>query len=75
MKILKKGVDHQLISRYSYRVSKRDIETEIETLRFAISYNVAMMKAVPNGADKKTEATIVADRARLAQLRTMLEAV
>lgn len=42
----------------------------IETLKMAIAFNTAMLKLVPPGADKKTEARVAADKAELERLES-----
>lgn len=50
-------------------MTKQELAIEIETLRTAIGVNSSFLIGRPVGTDRKTEASITADKARLAELR------
>ena len=45
---------------------------ELEGLRGSIWFNTELLKAVPKGADKKTEALVVVQRARRDEIKKVL---
>ena len=50
-------------------MTKQELAIEIETLKLAIGANSAFLIGRPVGTDRKTEASITTDKARLAELR------
>lgn len=56
-------------------MTKNEVAVEIETLKLAIGANSAFLIGRPIGTDRKTEASITADKARLAELRKIEVAI